>query len=305
MIRCLPFILVAILFLATSCEKPKQASSPSETAKQQTFQVRGVVLEVKPGEKSVRIRHQEIPGYMPAMTMPFEVKNTNELTGLQPGDSVSFRMIVTEKDGWIDQVQKLGSTSQTNSIGTNTSAALGIRVARDVDPLNPGDLLPEYRFTNQLGQTVSTAQFKGQALAINFLFTRCPFPAFCPYTANNFAEVQVKLLASPGGRTNWHLLTISFDPDFDKPEVLKAYAERYKYDPSHWTFATGDIIDITAIGEQFGLIFTRDENGLLSHNLRAAVVDPSGRVQKIFEGNKWTSDDLVAEILKANTASKN
>jgi len=306
MIRCMPFILVPILFLTTSCERPKPASAPSaETAKQQTFQVQGIVLEVKPSEKSVRVRHQEIPGYMPAMTMPFEVKNTNELTGLQPGDSVAFRMIVTEKDGWIDQIQKIISVKETNSTATNIPAALGVRVARDVDPLNPGDLLPEYRFTNQLGQTVSTAQFKGQVLAINFLFTRCPFPAFCPYTANNFAEVQAKLLALANRPTNWHLLTISFDPDYDKPEVLKTYGERYKYDPAHWTFATGDIIDITAIGEQFGLIFTRDENGLLSHNLRAAVVDPSGRVQKIFEGNRWTSDELVAEILKANTASKN
>jgi len=305
MIRCAQFILVATLFIATSCEKQEPAPPPTQTASQQTFQVQGVVLEVKPREKTVRIRHQEIPGYMPAMTMPFEVKNTNELTGLQSGDSVTFRMIVTEKDGWIDQIQKVSSAGKTNSTPANPPAALGVRVARDVDPLNPGDSLPEYHFTNQLGQTFSTSQFKGQVLAINFLFTRCPFPAFCPYTANNFAEVQAKLLALPNARTNWHLLTISFDPDYDKPEVLKTYAERYKYDPAHWTFATGDIIDITAIGEQFGLIFTRDENGLLSHNLRAAVVDPSGRVQKILEGNKWTSDELVAEILKANTASKN
>src|SRR5262245_21059269 len=151
MIRCVSFILVAILILATSCEKPKSASPPAETASQQTFQVHGVVLEVKPSEKTVRIRHQEIPGYMPAMTMPFEVKNTNELAGLQPGDSVAFRMIVTEKDGWIDQIQKVSSGGTTNSIPTNTPAAPGVRVARDVDPLNAGDALPEYHFTNQLG----------------------------------------------------------------------------------------------------------------------------------------------------------
>jgi protein SCO1/2 len=296
MVRLFPLALLPILLVATSCDNSKARPPVAQVEKQQTYQVQGMVLEVKPREKTVRIRHQEVPGYMPAMTMPFEVKDTKELAGLQPGDSVSFRMIVTEKDGWIDQIQK-SKAPATNG----PPPKLEVRVMRDVEPLKTGDLLPDYHFTNQFGQPVSTAQFKGQVLAINFLFTRCPFPAFCPFTANNFAEVQTKLLALPNPSTNWHLLTISFDPDFDKPDVLKAYAERYKYDPAHWIFATGDIIDVTAIGEQFGLMFWRDETGLLSHNLRAAVVDPSGRVQKIFEGNKWTGDDLVAEMVKANS----
>jgi len=293
MVRFASFIL--ILLFAVSCEKPKAPTPTGAAAKQQTFQVQGVVLEVKPREKTVKIKHQEIPGYMPAMTMPFEVKDANELAGLQAGDSVSFRMIVTETDGWIDQIKKLGIAP------TNAPAPLQIRVLRDVEPLKAGDVLPEYHFTNQLGKTVSTSDFKGQVLAINFLFTRCPYPTFCPYTANNFAEAQAKLLAQPNGFTNWHLLTISFDPDYDRPEVLQAYGERYKYDPNRWTFVTGDIVDITAIGEQFGLIFTRDENGLLSHNLRTAIIDSAEHVTRIFEGNKWSSDDIVEEMRRANS----
>ena len=297
MVRFAGFIL--FLLLVTSCDKAKAPPPPAASAKQQTFQVKGVVLEVKPQEKTVKIKHQEIPGYMPAMTMPFEVKNTNELAGIKSGDSVSFRMIVTETDGWIDQIKKLEGAPANMS-----AAPLQIRVLRDVEPLKTGDVLPDYRFTNQFGKIVSTSDFKGQALAINFLFTRCPYPTFCPYTANNFAEAQAKLLAQPAGFTNWHLLTISFDPDYDRPEVLKAYGERYKYDPAHWTLATGDIVDITAIGEQFGLIFTRDETGLISHNLRTAIIDPSGHVTRIFEGNKWTSDDIVEEMRKAKSTAK-
>ena len=99
--------------------------------------------------------------------------------------------------------------------------------------------------------------------------------------------------------TNWHLLTVSFDPEFDTPAVLKAYAGLYKYEPERWTFATGDLMDITAIGEQFGLAFWHDETGSISHNLRTIVIDASGRVQKVFEGNKWTSDELVEEMVKA------
>jgi len=228
--------------------------------------------------------------------MPFDVKDTNELAGLAPGDSVVFRMIVTDTEGWIEQIRKLGSTNSVPTAGN-------FRLVRDVEPLNIGDRLPEYHFTNQLGQAFSTADFKGQALAITFLFTRCPFPTFCPKMANDFSETQQSLI-SAGNFTNWHLLTVSFDPEFDKPVVLKSYAERYHYDPAHWTFATGDLVEITAIAEQCGLNFWHDETGSISHNLRTVVFDASGRLQKIFTGNTWKTEELVAEMTQAAKAGK-
>lgn len=290
-------LLLLLASLVVSCEKSPEASAgaveaPARPSTQQVFQVKGLVVAVKPREKTVEINHEEIPGYMPAMTMPFDVKDTNELAGLQPGQRVAFRLSVTDTEGWVDQIRRLGEA--TNSIPTNSS----VRLARDVEPLQIGDVLPDYRFVNQFGKEFHTAQFKGEALAITFLFTRCPYPTFCPLMANHFEEVQQKLLKMTNAPTNWHLLTISFDPDFDKPEVLKGYAEMHHYDPAHWTFATGDLVDITAIGEQFGLAFWHDTNGSISHNLRTIVIDPAGRVQKVFEGNSWTSDELAAEMLK-------
>lgn len=299
MLRLVLLLSFGALILASSCEQ-KPAGNPaapaeiSSSTNQQIYQAKGMVIEVKPKEKTVTIKHEEIPGFMSAMTMPLEVKETNELAGLEPGDSVAFRMIISNADGWIDQIRKL------NVAATNQPPTTGpFRLVRDVEPLEVGDRLPEYHFTNQLGQPISTTQFKGQALAINFLFTRCPFPAFCPLTANNFAEAQQKLLTMAGGPTNWHLLTISFDPEFDKPAILKAYGERYKYDPKHWTLATGELIDITAIAEQFGQTFWRDETGSISHNMRAVVIDATGRVQRIIPENKWTSAELVEEMIKA------
>jgi protein SCO1/2 len=160
--------------------------------------------------------------------------------------------------------------------------------------------MPEYHFTNQLGQAVSLSQFRGQALAITFIFTRCPFPTFCPLVSRNFEEVQKKLLAQPNAPTNWHLLTITFDPEYDTPPRLKGYARQYNADAAHWSFLTGTLIDITAIAEQCGLLFWRDGDGVnISHNLRTAVVDAQGRVQKILPENKWTSQELAEEILKA------
>jgi protein SCO1/2 len=309
MVRLLRILCFAAVALLVSCDKPPKlaepAAKPSPThTNRQTFQVKGVVVNVKPGAKEVEIKHEEIPGYMPAMTMPFDVRDTNELTGLASGDTVSFRMIVTDTEGWIDQIRKLSSAATNQPIiffgqESNRPTTSPVRIVRDVEVLKIGDPLPEYHFTNQFGQRVSTTQFKGQALAITFLFTRCPFPTFCPFTAHNFTATQQKLSVRPDGPKNWHLLTISFDPEFDTPRVLKAYGETYQYDPERWTLSTGAIVDIMAIAEQFGLIFQPEQTGIISHNLRTVVIDAAGRVQKIIVGNSWTSDELVDEMVKA------
>jgi protein SCO1/2 len=98
--------------------------------------------------------------------------------------------------------------------------------------------------------------------------------------------------------TNWHLFTVTFDPAFDTPTILKSYAERYKADPARWSFLTGDLVEIGALSDQFGQKFWREE-GALNHNLRTVVIDATGKVQQIFQGNSWTADDLVAELQRA------
>lgn len=275
------------------------ASTSAPGTNQQVFQVKGVVKELKPDGKTVVIKHEEVPNYMPGMTMPFEVKSTNELRGLQPGDAVTFRMTVSDTDAWIDHI-----TKSTIPKPAEQPSRATFRQVREVDSLKVGDLLPEYHFTNELGQAVSTSQFKGQALAFTFFFTRCPYPTFCPFLSINFAAAQKKLLTLPQSPTNWHFLSISFDTDFDSPAVLKAYAKRYDYNPAHWSFVTGEWIDITAIAEQVGEYFGHDESGGVTHNLRTVIVDAQGRVQKILPNNKWTSDELVAEIVKAAAVKK-
>ena len=231
--------VIALAACCVSCGKRSETFSTEKSGNtnQQIFQVKGVVEEIKPDGKTATIKHEEIPGYMAAMTMDFETRNTNELRGLAPGDAISFRMIVTEDDGWIDQVKRLNvSPAEPPTRGT-------FRRVRDVEPLAIGDALPEYRFTNQLGRTVNLSDFKGQALAIDFIFTTCPFPTMCPRLSQNFAETERKLKALPGAPTNWHLLTISFDPEKDTVAVLSDYAKRYNADPKRWSFLTGELID--------------------------------------------------------------
>lgn len=273
--------------------KQKSSASSESSTNVQTFSVKGVIQEIKPDGKTAKIKHEAIPNYMAAMTMDFEARNTNELRGLKAGDVISFRLSVTSNDGWIDQVKKLSATSPTE-----LPSRQSVHVTKDVDLLKPGDLLPEYHFTNELGQAVSFGEFKGQALAITFIFTSCPYPVFCPRMSQNFVAAQKKMASMPNAPSNWRLLTISFDPEKDTPEVLKAYAERYEYDPKHWSFLTGDLTEITAVAEQCGLMFWR-EGGTINHNLRTAIVDAKGRVQKIITGNEWKSDEIVEELMKA------
>lgn len=285
-------------FALASCHAvPQSASAPSAGASTnlQYYDAHGVIKELQPDGKTVVIAHEAVTNYMPAMTMPFEVRNTNELRGLRVGDTVNFRLVVTDKEGWIDRVTKSGTV-----IVTDNSTQPLVHVVRDVPILKEGDLLPDYQFTNQLGQVENLGQQRGKAFVFTFFFTRCPYPEFCPFLANNFQDVQNKMLARAGGPANWRLFSISFDTENDSPAMLKSYAERYKYNPAHWSFLTGDLQDITAIGDQVGEIFGRDgSTGGINHNLRTVVVDTQGRITSIIIGNKWTSDELVAQLVKA------
>jgi len=250
-----------------------------------------------PEKKKVKIEHEEIPGYMQKMTMLFDVKDAKELADLQPNDPISFRMIVTEDDGWIDQIKKTGSPS------TSPLSAENLRRTREVEPLAVGDQMPDYRFTNQLGQVVRLSDFKGQAYAITFIFTRCPFPTFCPQLSKSFQQAQAALEASSNGPTNWHLFSITIDPQFDTTAVLQNYAQRYHANPKHWSFLTGELIDIDAIGEQFGLQFWRPSpDALPNHNVRTVVVDAAGKVQWITPENEWKPEALAEQIVKAAAA---
>jgi protein SCO1/2 len=276
------------MLILTACHK----ESVLAPAPEQTFMVNGLVRELEPDGKTVVIQHEAVSNYMAAMTMPFEVRDPNELRGLKPGDAITFRLIVTSKEGWIDRITNLHKAAAA------FSAPSAMQISRAVAPLDEGDLLPDYHFTNELGEAVRLSQYKGQALALTFFFTSCPYPNFCPRLTSNFAETAAQLRQMPGGPVHWHLLSISFDPKTDTPQRLQTYAENAHYDPGHWSFLTGDPDQINELADQFGETFA-PVSGTLSHNLRMVVVDASGRVRKIYEGNNWTSAELVEEMVKA------
>ena len=261
-----------------------------------TFDARGVVKELPADGKTVVIQHEAISNYMGAMTMPFEVHDTNLLRNLKPGDHIRFRLNVASKEGWIDNIILLRRSLLP------AAAQPGIELSRATAPLDIGQPLPDYHFTNELGQDARLSQFKGRVLAFTFFFTSCPYPNFCPRMTGNFSEAAALLKEKAGPDARWQLLSISFDPKTDTPQRLRDYAEAAHYDPAHWSFLTGDPEQISELADNFGEFYS-NVGAAISHNLRTVVVDPQGRVRKIFEGNTWTPGELVDEMLKASAAT--
>lgn len=295
--RCFGWSVAFSAVLLISCRPKASPPSADLSSGRHFYQVKGIVREVIPDQKKIKIEHEDIPGYMEKMTMLFEVKEAKELEGLQPNDPIAFRMIVTEDDGWIDQIKKTGPPVAAPPSAEN------FRRTREVEPLAVGDPMPDYRFTNQLGHVVRLSDFRGQAYAITFIFTRCPFPTFCPQLSKSFEQTQTTLQAISPGPTNWHLFSITIDPQFDTLAVLRDYAQRYHADPKHWSFLTGELIDIDAIGEQFGLQFWRPSpDALPNHNVRTVVVDAAGRIQWVTPENSWKPEALVEQIVRAAAA---
>ena len=300
--------LMLTAFALGGCKQREQppTAAAAETNRQ-VFEVKGEIKEIKPNGRTAVIKHEEIPDFMPAMTMDLDVKDARELSGLKAGDQISFRMVVTSDDGWIENVRRLASTAPTNAgqtisinstNGTN-AGPLSFRRSPIVEPLNVGDAIPDYKFTNQLGAPLSLGQFKGQALGLTFIFTRCPFPTFCPRMNQNFQKAERQLKAN-AAVTNWMLLSVSFDPAWDTPERLRKYATPYVSDTNRWQFVTSDMWTVDGITEQFGMTFYRDTpTSLPNHNLRTVVIDTRGQIQKVFTGNEWTPEEFVEEMAKA------
>ena len=306
---CFPILFCAVtlaLFFVgcgdagSSAQKNPKATNSAANSQKQTFHVRGVVKEIQSPTRA-RIAHEAIPGYMPAMTMPLDAKNTNELAGVKAGDQIGFDMVVTDKDGWIENVKRSGEAPI--AVTGETNQGVSFSKSRIVEPLSPGDPVPDYQFVNEEGKTIHLSDFKGQALAVTFIFTRCPFPTFCPKMNSNFEKIATEL-SKPGGPTNWHLLSISFDPEYDTPARMTEYAKRYTRDAAKWSFATGEKSDIEAFTEQLGLVFL-SRNGTIEHNLRTAIINPNGKLRQVVIGNEWDVDEFIVEMKKSAAGEQN
>ncbi len=251
------------------------------------YEVRGIVRGFSPGRQTIEIEHEDVPGFMPSMTMPFTVKNPEESAALRPGEAISFRLAVTEKEAWIDQITKIDA-AKVKLPAKSQPAPKAETSAR----LREGDPMPDFQLTDQDGKSISLATFRGHPFVLTFIFTRCPIPNFCPLMSQNFEKLQ-RAIKEAAGETK--LLSISFDPEFDTPQILKTYAEHEQADPAIWTFATGDKKEIETLTRGFSVL-VQPEAGTISHSLATALIDPDSRIKKIWRGNGWTPAEVLSEI---------
>lgn len=230
---------------------------------------------------------------MPSMTMPFSVRDPKEIAEFRMGEAISFRLAVTDNDSWIDQIKKISAEEVRLPASTATPSASP--VARASPRLREGDMMPPFQLTNQSGEPITLETFRGHPFVLTFIFTRCPIPNFCPLMSKNFAALQNAIKTGSGLVAQTRLLSISFDPDFDSPQVLKSYAENEQADSGVWTFATGEKAEIEKLTRDFSVL-VQPESGTISHGLATALIDPNGKISRIWRGNGWSPPEIIHEV---------
>jgi protein SCO1 len=287
-------VVFSVVLVFAACHREnKLGATPSGSTKVTTYEVHGVLREVSADGRKAVIAHETIPGYMEAMAMEFDVRDSALPNGLEPDDRVAFRLSVTDTKSWIDQLRRMDANAKSPRAERTPPTPVAAAA-------QPGTPLPDCALVDQSGRAFRLSDFKGDALAITFIFTRCPLPNFCPLMNRQFAEVQ-RALKGERASSNWHLLSLTLDPDYDTPERLAVYAAAYEPDPQRWTFATGNAEDIQKLGPAFGLATIRNGEQI-DHNLRTVIVDASGRVKRVFAGNEWTPRELLDEMKRAMAA---
>lgn len=257
--------------------------------KPSTYEVNGRVAGIDDGGKTLVVEHEEIPGYMPPMIMPLPVEDPSMTQSLAAGDAIQFEMTVSNDSTRISAIETIPDTAVARNPAQTTQPLAG--AAEDGPPaLREGDTLPaDLALVDHDGNPIEMGDFRGEALILTFIYTECPLPDFCPLMSERLAALQPTLREAHGEEA--HLLSISFDPANDTPEVLRDYAAEYTDRLDTWTFATGDTSQVERATSLFG-VYTEPEEGEITHNLVTAVVAPDGTVQRLFRGNDWRPEDV-------------
>ena len=278
--------------LALSATILGSACKPRRNPNEKRYDLKGKVVAVNKSERTATIAHEDIKGYMPAMTMPFKIKNDADLVMLKAGDQVTGTLVVDDISSWLEITATVeGPVTESQNVDVPGEP-------------KPGTDVPDFGLVNQDGKRIHLAQYRGQALALTFIYTRCPMPDQCTLMSNNFAAIDQELQKQPDVYAKTHLLTISFDPEYDSPKVLRSYGAshtgRYTDETfQHWEFAGGSADEVKGISQFFGLRYFHDtESGQdqVIHSLRTVVIGPDGKLFKLYRGNEWKPAEIVSDL---------
>ena len=291
----------ALLTLASGCGR-----TPATVT---DYKLVGIVRGVEPTKGGITIRHEEIPGFMKAMTMPFTLKDPKELDDVQPGDEVEARLRVVREAGEVKDYELLDLVVTNPAPAQPLSLSLSggrAEVAPAPQVLTPGAMVPDFTMTDQDGKALKLSDLRGKVVALTFIFTGCPLPDFCPKMDKKFSEVADRVGALPDRAEQIRLLSVSFDPEHDTPAVLKAHAKVLGASPPLWTFAVASHPELARVVRPLGLAYGPGREGII-HNLVIAVIDPEGRLVRLETGEaarSWETADLLKSMYSRLPLSK-
>ena len=291
-------LFASLVALGLSSCQPKQRV---RSATEKHYDLKGKVVVVDKDKREITIAHSDIKDYMPGMTMPFAVKDDWVYEIAAPGNQITATLVVDGTESWLEDVV----------ITEDSTPVAGAPPVEGAGP-NVGDEVPDYALVNQDGKTIRLHEYKGKTLLLTFIYTRCQDPNQCTLMSSNFAAIDKELQKQPDLYAKTHLLSISFDPTYDTPKVLRSYGAAYtgKYSEetfAHWEFASGSPDEVKGIAKFFGLRYYHDTpNGTeqVIHSLRTAVIGPDGKIVKVYRGNEWKPDEMLKELQDANTNTK-
>lgn len=290
------FFAVLLVFPGLSLVGCHQSTSSDAAKKypEKSFSVRGTVVSTD--ATHVTLDHEAVPGFMEAMTMPYKLKDPSIVSELHPGDRITATILVREDAAGF-------RAPQLDNIVVIAQARPDYKPAVQYHVPQVGDAVPDFRMLNQSGRTIHLEQFRGKVLVATFIYTRCPLADYCPRMSHNFAEIDKTLATDSALYGKTHLLSISFDPTYDTPAVLRSYGGAYtgnytKENFSHWDFAAPAKKDLDSVTQFFGVGVTDGENKTLNHSLSTVVIDKSGKIAAWYPSNEWKPEEVVAVIRK-------
>lgn len=273
--------------LIVSCGEPPQASPNARR-----YELTGRVVAVDRQRRQVTVAHDKIEGFMEPMTMPFALRRADwAFDALAAGDRINAILIVDGERSWLEQPV---ITRQENAGGDANAAPVAAAGPE------PGADVPDFPLTNQDDRRISLSQYRGRTLLLTFIYTRCPLPDYCILMSENFAEIERALRERPELGERVRLLSITLDPAYDTPRVLRSYGAAHtrnydREDFARWQFATGSPQQIREVATFFGLTYQAEANEII-HSLRTALISPEGKVVKIYHGNEWRAADALRDI---------
>jgi len=281
-------LAVFVCFGLSACKK----SPPKASAGAQRYELKGKVVSADKANHKVTIQHEEIKGYMDGMTMPFTLLEDWTYSELKPGAQIQATLVVDQGRTWLEN-PVITSVADPSLIGKTEETG--------VEP-SAGTEVPDFTLVNQDGKKISFAKYRGQPLVVTFIYTRCPLPDYCPLMSLNFQQIHKEAQNKPALKDKLHLLSISVDPDYDKPKVLREYGARYlesaKPDAfKQWEFAAGSADEVKKAAQFFGLNYWPEKDQII-HGLRTAIISPEGKVVKVYRGNEWKPEEVLQDLEK-------